>query len=104
MAKRYWSINGYKGTELIFRKEIPIGQITENQIKEALKCLTAKAGLNFDEIIYAYTKRNTKIYAPLLEIVKDGPYPRFYCGTNPHFIAYVVEINADGKIHEVEYR
>ena len=67
-----------------------MGCFTENQIKALLMALAAKAGLNFEEIVGAYAKKKTKISNDLLSIQKDGLYPTYMCGSNPHFIASVV--------------
>jgi hypothetical protein len=52
--------------------------------------LTAKAGLSFDEIVGACAKRRTKIANEHLQVQRDGPYPVFMCGSNPHFIASIL--------------
>ena len=93
---RYWRIRGYDSTEPIFQKCIPISQIGEKQLQDLLRALTAKAGLTYDEIVGAYATRRTKIANDLLEVHRDGPYPHFWCGTNPHFDACVVDEN--GKV------
>ena len=54
--------------------------------------LTAKAGLNFDEIIGAYASSSSKISNNLLSIQR-GLYPVISCGNNPHFIARVIDID-----------
>lgn len=52
--------------------------------------LAAKAGLNFNEIVGAYAKKNTKTSNDFLSIQKDGPYPVYTCGDNQHFHARIV--------------
>ncbi len=86
---RYWKIQGIDSGKLIFEKEVPIGSMTEEQVQMALKCLASKAGLSFDEIVCANAKKRTKIANSLLQVMKDGPYPAYMCGDNPHFIARV---------------
>jgi hypothetical protein len=43
MAKRYWNIVGYKKFDPIFDVTIPIGCLSDRQLKDLLRCLTAKA-------------------------------------------------------------
>jgi hypothetical protein len=88
-VKRYWLIEGYDGTDKIYEKKVPVGQITQDQIKALLMALTAKAGLTYDEIVGAYATRRTKIGNDLLRVHKDGPLPIFHCGSNPHFVASI---------------
>lgn len=90
---RYWKICGYDSTTPIFEAKVPIGCMTEEQLKTTLRCLTAKAGLCFDEIVGAHVKRRTKMANSLLQVQKDGPYPTFHCGDNPFFTARVYEGN-----------
>lgn len=96
MKKLFWRIRGYDGSTLIFAKTVGIGQFTEDQIKQLLKTLTAKAGLGYEEIIGAYATRRTKIANDRLAIHNDLEYPTFTCGSNPHFTGSVVDEN--GKI------
>lgn len=90
MAKRYWRIRGHKQFDTFFDEMIPVGCLTEGQLKELLKCLAAKGGLSYQEIIGAYVKRKTKRAHELLHIQKNGPYPEYYCGDDPSFTAIVV--------------
>ena len=90
MKQRYWQLRGYDGTTEILSKEVSVSYFSENQIKCLLKALVAKTGLDFDEMVGAYAKKNSKISNDLLTINKDGAYPVFTCGDNPHFIARVV--------------
>ncbi len=96
MKNRYWRIQGYDSTELIFERRILVGQLTDSQIRDLLKALTAKAGLTFNEIIGAYAKRRTRIANDLLSVRRDGAGPTIWCGDNPHFIACMVDEN--GKV------
>lgn len=89
--KVHWLIRGYDSTTMIYERKLDAGQITEDQVKSLLKALTAKAGLTFDEIVGAYAKRRTKIANDLLLVQRDGPHPRFTCGSNPHFIGVIAD-------------
>ena len=86
-TEHYWLIRGYDGMTKIYEKRVPVGQLTENQLKAVLMALTAKAGLSFDEIVGAYVKKATRMHNDLLCVRRDGPYCRFFCGTAPYFIA-----------------
>ena len=94
--KLYWRICGYDGSKPIFERIVELGQFTENQMRNLLMALTAKAGLEFDEIVGAYATRKTKTANNLLVVQSDSRYPTFWCGSSPHFVASVVEEN--GKI------
>jgi hypothetical protein len=92
----YWRLQGFDSDRLIFEKKVLIGAFTNNQIRDLLRALTAKASLTYEEIVGAYAKRKTQIANDLLEVHQDGPYSAFSCGSNPHFVADVVD--ADGKV------
>ena len=90
MSKRYWKIEGYNSLEKIYEKKIPIHYIGENQIVNILKCLAAKGGLNFDEIVGAFARRRSKISNDLLTVWRQGPYQSHSCGENPHFTVRII--------------
>ncbi len=92
ITKKYWRIVGYDSTTQIFEKLVPLGTLSQKQMTEALRVLVARAGLTFDEILDCHTRKNAKTYRALLEVQVDS-HPKFFmsCGSNPHFIAYVVE-------------
>lgn len=91
MKKRYWHIEGYNGLKKIYDRKVRFGYFSENQIQNLLKTLSAKAGdHNLDEIVGAYEKKKTKIANELLSIQKNGTYPVYSCGSNPHFITRVI--------------
>ena len=91
MTKHFWRIRGYKKFDIIFDQMIPVGCLTEVQLRALLKCLTAKAGLSYDEIVGAYVKRRTKLAHGLLNLQKNGPYPEYSCGNDPSFVAIIVD-------------
>jgi hypothetical protein len=91
MKKRYWHIEGYDSSTKIYDRKVRFGYFSENQIQNLLKALSAKAGdLSLDEIVGAYAKKKTKIAIELLSVQKNGPYPVYRCGSNPHFIARLI--------------
>jgi len=73
--------------------------MTDDQLREMLRCMAANGSLTYDEIIGAYVKRKTRLAHDLLHIQKDGPYPEYSCGDDPSFIAIVVD--EEGK--RIEY-
>ena len=91
VAKRYWRIRGYKKFDQFFDETIPFGSLTEDQLKQLLKCLAAKGGLSYAEIIGVYVKRKTKLAHDILQIQKNGPYHEYSCGHDPSFVAIVVD-------------
>lgn len=99
MAKKYWRIKGYDSLNLIFEKTIPVGCITSSQLMELLKCLAAKEGLSYNEIIGGYVKRKTRLANVHLDVHKETMYPAYMCGAEPHFVAFVV----DEKGNRMEY-
>ncbi len=89
---RCWHIEGYEGLTKIYDRKLSIGYFSEAQLKSLLMALTAKAGLNMDEVVGAYVRKNSKIHNNLL-VVKRGFRAEFSCGENPYFIARAVDDN-----------
>jgi hypothetical protein len=87
MAKKYWRISRHKGFD--FDEMIPFGCVTDDQLKELLKCLCAKAELSYEETIGAYVKRKTRRAHKLLEIQGNGLV--YFCGNGPSFVATLVD-------------
>lgn len=90
MKQPYWLIEGYDSLTRIYKRKEKVGFFSEKQIKALLMALTAREGLNRDEIVGAYAKRKTRIANHLLSVQKDGPYRIYSCGENPFFTARVV--------------
>jgi hypothetical protein len=90
--KRCWRIRGYDSTTEIFDQSVPIGQMTESNMKELLRALVAR-DLSPREVIGAYAKRGARISNSLLEIRKENQLEQekrrtnYTCGHNPHYIA-----------------
>ena len=88
--KRCWRIRGYDSTTEIFDQSVPLGQMTEGNLKELLRMLVAK-NLFAGELIGAYAKRGTRISNGLLEIRKENQSEKrrtiYTCGQNPHYVA-----------------
>ena len=91
MSELYWHIEGYDSFNKIYDRKVRLGYFSEKQVQVLLRVITAKAGLNLDEIVGAYAKKGTKIANSLLIVKKDGPCPIYSCGDNPHFIVRVVK-------------
>jgi hypothetical protein len=98
-TKRYWRIQGYDGLTLIFDRTVGLGQFTEDQMKNLLRALTAKAALDFDEIVGAYAKRGTRIATNHLIVHREFAYPTLNCGNGPHFAAAIVDETGKIKRH-----
>ena len=94
--KNYWLIQGFDSTTKIYEKRIDASHMTRDQAISLLKALVAKAGMTFDEIVGAYAKKQTRIANGHLSVQKDGPYPVFFCGSNPHFVISIRD--SDGNI------
>ena len=87
-------LRGYDGLDLIWASElIPVGVLTETKVQEALRVLAASGSLSYEEIVGAHLKRKTKRANDLLQVKKNGPFPEYACGANPHFTAIVVDKN-----------
>lgn len=84
-------ITVWSGMTELFRTEIPIGCITDQQLKDLLRCLVSKAGLSFQEICDSCVKRNTRRYVSHLEVTSECSKARtiFSCGGNPTAVALV---------------
>jgi len=91
-TEKFWRIVGYDSTTEIFQRLVPVGRLSQNQMKEALRVLAAKGGLTYEEIVDCHMKKNAKGHRTLLEVqVDSGPKFSMSCGSNPYFIASVVE-------------
>ena len=89
---KVWRIKGYNGCSEIYKEDIPTGLLTENQLQVLLQTLTAKASLDYSEIIGALVRRKSKRSNDLLQVTHHKPKPVYTCGENPHFIASVVTL------------
>ena len=61
---------------------VAIGQMTDDQIKQMLKALAAKAGLDYGEIVGAYAKRRTNIANELLAVHRQSESATFTSGVS----------------------
>src|SRR5271157_3873577 len=91
MGKRFWRIRGDRGCETIFDQTLPLGSITDDQLKALLRCLAAKANLTNEEIVDAYVKRKTKRAQEFMPVQPNGPAPGYYCGFDTVFTAIIVD-------------
>jgi hypothetical protein len=76
-------------------REIEIGQISDKQLQQLLRALTATT-LDREEIVGAYAKQGTKIANDCLGVHRMRERAGFTCGLDPHFVAAVV--NEEGKV------
>lgn len=90
MGKRFWRIRGDCGCETIFDQTLPLGSITDDQLKALLRCLAAKANLTNEEIVDAYVKRKTQ-RGEFMPVQPIGPTPGYYCGFDTVFTAIIVD-------------
>jgi hypothetical protein len=92
--KRCWRIRGYDSMTEIFNQSVPIGQMTEGNMKELLRALAAR-DLSPCEVIGAYAKRGTRISNNRLDIREQNqPEKRrtiYTCGQNPHYIVTTID-------------
>ena len=90
--KRCWRIRGYDSLNKIFDERVPIGQLTEGNMKELLRILVAK-DLNTNELIGALAKRGTRISNSLLEVQGENNLTKrcsvYTWGNNPFYSADV---------------
>ena len=77
--------------EMFWSHEIPVGIMSERQLESLLRCLAASSGLTLDEMPGAFAKRGTKIATTLLDVHRDRVNYTLMCGSNPHFVACVVD-------------
>ena len=67
---KYWKIQLWDSTKVIFERNIKFEEITKNGIKEILKSLTSKHALTEDEIIRCYLKSGAKLRSTILDVHK----------------------------------
>ena len=89
--KQRWRVEGFDSTTKIFETTFSCGQFTLAQIKQLLKALTAKASLEYSEIVGAYATRRTKIANNFLDVRHDSRIMAWRCGNNPHFMASIID-------------
>lgn len=89
--QRYWVITGYDSMNKIYENKIKAGCMSEAQVIDLLKALTAKAALTNDEIIGAFAKKGTKISNEHLHVNKDDFNQVYTCGENVHFTARIID-------------
>lgn len=89
--QRYWMITGYDSLNKIYENKIKSGCISEAQLINLLKALTAKAALTNDEIIGAFAKKGTTISNEHLHVNKDNFNQVYTCGENIHFTARIID-------------
>jgi hypothetical protein len=95
----WWRVRGFRGPKSFYDYCIPFGAITEEEIQNLLRCMTAKANLSYDEIISAHSKQNTRWCNSLLDVRKIGHYSEYECGTDPRFTAIPVDAQRQRLTH-----
>ena len=87
---RYWRIEGFDGTNMIFESDIPHYLLSEKQIEELLRRLVSRH-LTESEVVVASLNRKTK-RTDLLDIRHSTQPPLVIsCGDNPHYAARAVD-------------
>jgi hypothetical protein len=90
MASRFWIVEGWESTTQIWAQRIPLSLFSEMRMERLLQVLCAKHGLSEDEIVDALCRKNSRRFAPHLEIQRSsGPPFTLTCGSNPYFVARV---------------
>ncbi len=93
MARRYWVIRGYDGSEPIFERRMPEGSLTEAEMKVVLQRLACRH-LSDDEIVCASLRKKAAGYRADLEIRQShgGKYALMTTGSGNHYAATVEEL------------
>jgi hypothetical protein len=97
VAQRYWRITGQKKFETFFEVTIPLGSITDERLKDLLRCLNARANNSpFAEIVGAYVKKRTRGAHDFLEPRSNCPQFGYSCGyDDAQFVAIIVDEKGD---------
>jgi hypothetical protein len=90
--RKFWKIEGYERSAKIFDQEIPQSDMGEYEIKVLLARLVC-AHLSAPAILAASLRRDDKRYRPELDVRINQKPERygFACGSNPHYVATIVE-------------
>ena len=67
MSKRVWQIRGWDGNKLIFERKIPVGMMSEREVRTLLQRLYSRH-LTDEEIYRGSLRRNQKEHATFFEI------------------------------------
>jgi hypothetical protein len=92
---RHWEITVYKSSEILFRRLVPVSEMSERQLENCMRALVSKH-LTEDEIVSSHLngRWGSKKRASHMEIVKsnDDQLRRTdrVCGSNPHVVALLV--------------
>jgi len=88
-AKQIWRIEGFDGLKNLFATKVPAHLFSENQMEELLRRLVSKH-LTEIEIVNA-SKNRKKERNNLLDVCRSQRSPfTISCGTNPHYLAKIV--------------
>ena len=93
MKQRFCEIKVHDGEELLFERQVPVGQIGDRRLVDLLQALVVKYALTPEEIVDGHLNRNARGYHPLPEVRQDGGVQRFQllCGDGVNAVARVVE-------------
>ncbi len=88
-TRKFWKIEGYDGTSLMFKTELPLSAMSTKKMLSLLQRL-ACMHLNEKEIIASTLSPKSKKYVRLLEPLINQNNPNsISVGENPYFIATV---------------
>ncbi len=92
MKQRFFEIKVHDGEELLFERQVPVGQIGDRRLKDLLQALVVKHALTPEEIVDGHLNRNARGYRPLPEVRQDrGEGHHLMCGDDIHAVVRVIE-------------
>ena len=94
-GRRFWRIRGHEKLDTVFDMTVPTGCLTHEQLKDLLRCLSAKANASFEDIVGAYVKRKTKLAHEFLEPQSSFPETGYWCAGDVQFVAILVDEKGD---------
>lgn len=98
MSETFWLIQGWDNGTLLYEKIVESNLMTISQVQILLKALTAKAALDYDEIVGSYIRRESKTAVDHLVVHQERPHAIFRCGSNPHFTIALATMGSKGPL------
>ena len=68
MKQRFCEMKVHDGEELLFERQVPVGQIGDRRLVDLLQALVVKYALTPEEIVDGHLNRNARGYRPALQI------------------------------------
>jgi len=89
---KYWKIQVWDSTELLFERNINLSEVAEGGLKEILRLLTSKYALTEEEIILCNLKKNHRLRSKVLDIQRlCGNKYAFSCGEGVYTLATLLD-------------